>query len=328
MQQILRPFLGLVLIILHDFSYSNDNETKMVLGDLSRVYQQVSNSIKENQVQISEDNPQIIESLEDLKQKLLEIDALFLNSNPLEICGKIEQHLLDIKTSIILMMYQAKRFTEFPDVKSRIESLLSETNQEILQQEELLNCGSRRELTEKDISVEKTTAGPLDEEFFSSVEGFRDRMQQARTDEVVAPLPPIAGQPENSREQGGSKNESVSQSQRKPTDSETESSDNKNRPSKSEELDRDCGASEQGADETCGEREIPEEQPGEADPEEPKVKSTPEVTEDAEDYNIPDYDENTDDIVARQIREAAMSEKDPELRKKLWTEYEKYKESL
>ena len=328
MQQILRPFLGLVLIILHDFSYSNDNETKMALGDLSRVYQQVSNSIKENQVQISEDNPQIIESLENLKQKLLEIDALFLNSNPLEICGKIEQHLLDIKTSIILMMYQAKRFTEFPDVKSRIESLLSETNQEILQQEELLNCGSRRELTEKDISVEKTTAGPLDEEFFSSVEGFRDRMQQARTDEVVAPLPPIAGQPENSREQGGSKNESVSQSQRKPTDSETESSDNKNRPSKSEELDRDCGASEQGADETCGEREIPEEKPGEADPEEPKVKSTPEVTEDAEDYNTPDYDENTDDIVARQIREAAMSEKDPELRKKLWTEYEKYKESL
>ena len=328
MQQILRPFLVLVLIILHDFSYSNDNETKMALGDLSRVYQQVSNSIKENQVQISEDNPQIIESLENLKQKLLEIDALFLNSNPLEICGKIEQHLLDIKTSIILMMYQAKRFTEFPDVKSRIESLLSETNQEILQQEELLNCGSRRELTEKDISVEKTTAGPLDEEFFSSVEGFRDRMQQARTDEVVAPLPPIAGQPENSREQGGSKNESVSQSQRKPTDSETESSDNKNRPSKSEELDRDCGASEQGADETCGEKEIPEEQPGEADPEEPKVKSTPEVTEDAEDYNTPDYDENTDDIVARQIREAAMSEKDPELRKKLWTEYEKYKESL
>ena len=328
MQQILRPFLGLVLIILQDFSYSNDNETKMALGDLSRVYQQVSNSIKENQVQISEDNPQIIESLENLKQKLLEIDALFLNSNPLEICGKIEQHLLDIKTSIILMMYQAKRFTEFPDVKSRIESLLSETNQEILQQEELLNCGSRRELTEKDISVEKTTAGPLDEEFFSSVEGFRDRMQQARTDEVVAPLPPIAGQPENSREQGGSKNESVSQSQREPTDSETESSDNKNRPSKSEELDRDCGASEQGADETCGEKEIPEEQPGEADPEEPKVKSTPEVTEDAEDYNTPDYDENTDDIVARQIREAAMSEKDPELRKKLWTEYEKYKESL
>ena len=97
-------------------------------------------------------------------------------------CGKIEQHLLDIKTSIILMMYQAKRFTEFPDVKSRIESLLSETNQEILQQEELLNCGSRRELTEKDISVEKTTTGPLDEEF-SSVEVFEtecNKQEQTR----------------------------------------------------------------------------------------------------------------------------------------------------
>jgi len=32
-----------------------------------------------------------------------------------------------------------------------------------------------------------------------------------------------------------------------------------------------------------------------------------------------------DDIVARQIREAAMKEKDPELREKLWEEYRKYK---
>ncbi|MEH6543263.1 MAG: hypothetical protein V7721_04920 [Porticoccaceae bacterium] len=32
-----------------------------------------------------------------------------------------------------------------------------------------------------------------------------------------------------------------------------------------------------------------------------------------------------DDIVARQIREAAMKEKDPVLRKKLWDEYRKYK---
>lgn len=32
-----------------------------------------------------------------------------------------------------------------------------------------------------------------------------------------------------------------------------------------------------------------------------------------------------DDIVARQIREAAMKEKDPALREKLWDEYRKYK---
>lgn len=39
--------------------------------------------------------------------------------------------------------------------------------------------------------------------------------------------------------------------------------------------------------------------------------------------DIPDG--NDDDVVARQIREAAMNEKDPELREKLWQEYRKYK---
>ncbi|MGB5335872.1 MAG: hypothetical protein WBN07_09640, partial [Woeseiaceae bacterium] len=32
-----------------------------------------------------------------------------------------------------------------------------------------------------------------------------------------------------------------------------------------------------------------------------------------------------DDIVAKQLREAALSEDDPELRKRLWEEYRKYK---
>ena len=35
-------------------------------------------------------------------------------------------------------------------------------------------------------------------------------------------------------------------------------------------------------------------------------------------------DGSADDVVARQIREAAMKEKDPELREKLWDEYRKY----
>lgn len=35
-----------------------------------------------------------------------------------------------------------------------------------------------------------------------------------------------------------------------------------------------------------------------------------------------------DDIVARQLREAAMNEKDPELREKLWDEYRRYKASI
>lgn len=37
------------------------------------------------------------------------------------------------------------------------------------------------------------------------------------------------------------------------------------------------------------------------------------------------FDPKNDDIVARQLREAAESESDPELREKLWKEYEKYK---
>ncbi|MCX2793333.1 hypothetical protein OQJ62_00185 [Microbulbifer thermotolerans] len=36
---------------------------------------------------------------------------------------------------------------------------------------------------------------------------------------------------------------------------------------------------------------------------------------------------NDDDVVARQIREAAMRESDPELREKLWEEYRKYKKA-
>jgi hypothetical protein len=39
-------------------------------------------------------------------------------------------------------------------------------------------------------------------------------------------------------------------------------------------------------------------------------------------------DGSDDDIVARQLREVAMAEDDPELREKLWEEYRRYKASL
>ena len=39
----------------------------------------------------------------------------------------------------------------------------------------------------------------------------------------------------------------------------------------------------------------------------------------------PTHDGHDDDIVARQLREAAENETDPELREKLWKEYEEYK---
>jgi hypothetical protein len=52
-----------------------------------------------------------------------------------------------------------------------------------------------------------------------------------------------------------------------------------------------------------------------APPEAPAVYEAPE--------DIPTG--NDDDIVARQLREAAMREPDPEIRKALWDEYRKYK---
>jgi hypothetical protein len=39
-------------------------------------------------------------------------------------------------------------------------------------------------------------------------------------------------------------------------------------------------------------------------------------------------DGSDDDIVARQLREAALAEKDPELKEKLWDEYRKYKQGV
>ena len=40
------------------------------------------------------------------------------------------------------------------------------------------------------------------------------------------------------------------------------------------------------------------------------------------------YDPEDDDIVARQLREAAEKESDPELKEKLWKEYERYKKNV
>jgi hypothetical protein len=39
-------------------------------------------------------------------------------------------------------------------------------------------------------------------------------------------------------------------------------------------------------------------------------------------------DGSDDDIVARQLREAAEKEEDPELREKLWDEYRAYKKGM
>ena len=57
--------------------------------------------------------------------------------------------------------------------------------------------------------------------------------------------------------------------------------------------------------------------------------SAPEGTPPTEDATVPPPadvgDGHDDDVVARQIREAAMKEEDPALREKLWEEYRRYK---
>lgn len=57
-----------------------------------------------------------------------------------------------------------------------------------------------------------------------------------------------------------------------------------------------------------------------------KRGDTPRDRDDRIPEDIPSGDD--DDIVARQLREAAMEEEDPELREKLWDEYRKYKEGV
>ena len=42
--------------------------------------------------------------------------------------------------------------------------------------------------------------------------------------------------------------------------------------------------------------------------------------------DIPDGSD--DDVIARQLREAAEQEQDPELRKKLWDEYRRYRDAI
>lgn len=52
-----------------------------------------------------------------------------------------------------------------------------------------------------------------------------------------------------------------------------------------------------------------------------------EGTEDSRRHPKHRYDPKDDDIVARQLREAAEKESDPELKEKLWKEYEQYKKN-
>jgi hypothetical protein len=81
--------------------------------------------------------------------------------------------------------------------------------------------------------------------------------------------------------------------------------------------------SEAGGGATGGSPDTPQGEPVESAPGAPMGSES-----DQRDERVPPDvgDGSDDDIVARQLREAAMKEEDPELREKLWDEYRAYKE--
>ena len=117
MQKVLRPFFYLVLIFVSDFSFANNSETKSVLRELAKNYQQVGNLIKESQPSMVEDKTQAISLLKNLQQKLLEIDALSSNTQSTEACRQVKTRFLNAKTSVIIMTHQAQGFDKFLELK-------------------------------------------------------------------------------------------------------------------------------------------------------------------------------------------------------------------
>jgi hypothetical protein len=83
---------------------------------------------------------------------------------------------------------------------------------------------------------------------------------------------------------------------------------------------------ESGAEGTGNSPDEPSGEPIDAETTPPEAGSEPPTGEISNGRIPPDVGDGADDdIVARQLREAAMKEEDPELREKLWDEYRAYK---
>jgi hypothetical protein len=100
--------------------------------------------------------------------------------------------------------------------------------------------------------------------------------------------------------------------------------------SEEESADSELGSTEEqkaaekdeGATEAGKENQSPE---GKEEGELAASQKSPQGVEGSKSHPRNRYDPKDDDIVARQLREAAEKETDPELREKLWKEYEQYK---
>jgi hypothetical protein len=227
---------------------------------------------------------------------------------------------------MVLASYAISALSEPSRVVSVAESLASETNKVIRRENKNSGCSPTSLVFEGNIPKQQENSNSLDKEFYESLENFKDEMVQARTDAVSEPLPPIAGQATRRRDPANSPSTADRASN---NGSRPSTRDKTNESSGENESECDTESEKNGkCDETDKQEDDAIEESSENLPRNSSegTRAKPGIEEEMEED--PEYDANSDDIVARQIREAAMSETDPELRQKLWDEYKKYKENL
>jgi hypothetical protein len=216
---------------------------------------------------------------------------------------------------------------------TRVQAMVEE-NCQIVRRMEAAYAGhlSRRKSTEQDsskeledmlnskIPEEQTVdkVAVLDQEFNNSLAEFDDMLLKefddirARSAEKMRDLAEEAAEAsERLREQGVDLDGSESET---PSDSgeDTEDGEESKAGTEKEGTDKEKGSDfEEGSVDREG---TSRHEPGEGDQDSSREQKRP-------------YDKGDDDIVARQLREAAENETDPELKEKLWKEYEAYKKN-
>jgi len=213
---------------------------------------------------------------------------------------------------------------------TRVQAMVEE-NRQIIRRMEAAYAGhlSRRKSTGQDTSKELENmlnskipeeqtvdeVAALDREFNNSLAEFDDMLLKefddirARSAEKMRDLAEEAAEAsERLREQGvdldGSESEASSGSGEGEEDWESKAGTEKERPDKEKGSDFEEGSVDREG--------TSHDEPGEGDQNSSREQKRP-------------YDKEDDDIVARQLREAAENETNPELKEKLWKEYEAYK---
>ena len=259
-------------------------------------------------------------------------------------CNKISSPFSETKISLAIASYKLKELALANSgqpilvTKNEIDRLFSRSNLLLQKIERNLGCSRTREIPQQTLDRKSGSGTSLEQELAQTTEIFSKQMTLARTEAVGQTLPPIAEQARRSKDPYNEDDQESESDGPTIYDTDLESLPRNQRDKKKETdptiLACDPKQEEQGCEETGSDDPIEknEEEDNEAPSE--KSKKAPAIEGEIEnepndpEVAIPDYDEATDDIVARQIREAAMEEKDPELSKKLWLEYERYKESL